>query len=247
MSSLLLCIMAEPISGGAVLTDTDLRSILCVSEQCPNDALLQIVPYSEASLTPVGYDLRVGYRYTSTKSEATVEVKDGDEIVIRSGDTCLIRTMEAVAMPRSRSLSGLIVSTVTMVARGLSHVSTSIDADWSGPLMIVVHNHAPGSVTLKVGEPLCTAIFLANRTPSTKTCGVYAGRDDVFGQRLIEATLKSRRRRESYLLAFILLIPIALLVGHAFFDNDSGMIATTAAGIAVAGMLYNHFREKWRR
>ena len=238
--------MTELIPIGAVYTDTDLRSILCVDELCSADDRLQIVPFSEDSLTPAGYDLRVGEQYTSTKSGKTYEAALGDEIVIPSGDTCLISTMERVGMPRNKTLSGLIVSTVTMVAKGLSHISTSIDADWSGKLMIVVHNHASSSVRLKVGERLCTAMFLSNRTPSTKPCDVYAGRNDVFRDRLLAVTRESRRKREASALLFILIIPLGLLAGYVLFDNDAGLIATTAAGIATSGMLYNHFREKWR-
>lgn len=237
--------MTESIVG-AVYTDTDLRQILCVEETCSTDDLLQIFPYSEDSLTPVGYDLRVGGQYTSTKLRKTGEAALGDEIVIPPGDTCFVTTLEIVGMPKSRRLSGLVVSTVSMVARGLSHVSTSIDADWSGKLMIVLHNHAPHDVRLKVGERLCTAIFLSNRTPTTKLCGVFAGRNDVFRDRLLEATRRSRRRREGSAILFVLIIPLGLLAGYAVFGNHPGIIATTAASIAVSGMLFTSYREKWR-
>lgn len=229
---------------GAVYTDTDLRQILCVEETCSADDLLQILPFSEESLTPVGYDLRVGEQYTSTKLGKTDNVAVGGEIVIPPGDTCLVTTLEIIGMPKSKRLSGLVVSTVSMVARGLSHVSTSIDPDWSGKLMIVLHNHAPHDVRLKVGERLCTAIVLSNRTPSTKLCGVFAGRDDLFRNRLLEATRRSRRRREALTILFILLIPLGLLGGYTLFGNDSGMIATTAAFIAMPGMLFTFYRDK---
>jgi dCTP deaminase len=234
------------MGNGSYFTDTDLRDILCTEENWVGNDSLQVYPFSEDSLTPAGYDLRVGYQYTSTKRGKTFKVGNGEEVLVPSGDTCLITTLESIGMPRDRSLSGLIVSTVTMVAKGLSHVSTSVDADWSGELMIVLHNHAPNVVKLKVGERLCTLVLLSNRTASTKSCGVFAGRNDVFRDRLLEATRKSQRRRDTLSLVPVLIIPLALLLGYLIFDNKPGMIATTAAGIAVAGMLYPYFRERWR-
>ncbi len=176
--------------GGAVLTDTDIREAMCTKEECKDPTKLHIYPFSEESLSPVGYDVRVGYRCTSTVRSETVELKPGGKVKILPNDTCLITTLETVDMPKDRSLSGLIVSRVTMVSKGLSHISTSIDPDWFGQLMIVVHNHANSSVELEVGTRLCTAVFLSNRSASTKSCGTFPGRDDIYRQRLIEATRK---------------------------------------------------------
>lgn len=229
---------------GSFLTDTDLRGILCAEADCASVEALQIYPFSEQSMTPAGYDLRVGTLYTSTKKAKTVELKDGEEIVIPPGDTCLVTTMESVGMPKNRTLSGLIVSTVTMVARGLSHISTSVDADWSGQLMIVVHNHALDNVRLTVGERLCTLVFFVNRLPSAKTCGVFNKRDDIFRNKLLEASRKSLRNRRMFDFFFVLIIPLSLALGYLFFGNKPGLIATTAAGIAVSGMLFALWKNR---
>jgi dCTP deaminase len=229
---------------GSFLTDTDLRGILCAEATCTSVDALQLYPFSEESMTPAGYDLRVGKLYTSTKKAKTLEVKEGEEIIVPPGDTCLVTTMEYVGMPKNRSLSGLIVSTVTMVARGLSHVSTSVDADWSGQLMIVVHNHAFSDVRLIVGERLCTLVFFSNRTPSTKTCGVFDKRDDIFRNKLLESSKRSLRKRRFLDLLFVLIIPFFLILGYTLFGNKPGLVATTAAGIAISGMLFTFWKNR---
>lgn len=229
---------------GSLFTDTDLREILCNAQTCTDDSLLQIYPFSEDNLTPVGYDLRVGNEYTSTKKGKTIQVPDTGEVVISAGDTCLIISTEIIGMPKNRTLSGLIVSSVSMVAKGLSHISTSIDPDWSGRLMIVVHNHAPTAIRLTPGGTLCTAIFLSNRTPSTKACGAFADRNDIFKNRLLDATRPNRWRKEILSILIILIIPIVLAVGYLFFGNAPGLIASTAAGIAISGMLFTIFQAR---
>lgn len=237
----------NPSFGGAVLTDTDLRQIIS-SEETINDASkLHIYPFAEDSLTPVGYDVRVGYRCTSTIRGETIELKPGDKIKILPGDTCLITTLETVDMPKDRSLSGIIVSRVTMVSKGLSHISTSIDPDWFGQLMIVVHNHANSAVEIEVGSRLCTVVFLCNRSASTKSCGTFPGRDDIYRKRLLDATRKRHIKEELWVWLPVAVIPVSIGLGYILFGNNPGLNAVSTAGVAVYGVLHALMQSKLKK
>lgn len=126
----------------ALLTDTDLEQLICRDAVWRDRNTLHIYPYSEESLTPVGYDLRIGGSYSSTLKVGVFELSEGDSLSIGAGDTVLISTLENIGMPQDRTLSALIVSKVSQVSAGLSHIATTIDPDWSGNLAIAVHNHA---------------------------------------------------------------------------------------------------------
>jgi deoxycytidine triphosphate deaminase len=167
-----------------VLTDTDLRGRISASEDRGAANQIQIHPFSEDCLTPVGYDLRVGGKYASVLHGGPFEIQDGDSLEITPGDTTLITTLETIGMPGDRSLSAFIFAKVSKVSRGLSHISTTVDADWAGPLLIAVTNHSTSSVVLDYGEPFCTIVFMENVSPSTKACGKLAGRLDVLLERL---------------------------------------------------------------
>jgi len=125
----------------ALLTDTSIREILCKSPQSQSSNELLINPFDEDSLTPVGYDLRVGNLYSSKRGE-TYNINTDEFVEIFPGDTVLIRTLENISMPKDKSISAIILSKVSKVSKGLSHISTTIDADWSGYLLIAINNHS---------------------------------------------------------------------------------------------------------
>ena len=128
----------------SLLTDTDLRRILCIQKEWPDKNKLHIFPFKEDCLTPVGYDARVGELYASSMSAKMSTLGSGETITIRPGDTVLIETLEDVGMPMNRTISAFITSKVSKVSKGLSHISTNIDADWKGKLLIAsVHPETP--------------------------------------------------------------------------------------------------------
>lgn len=226
---------------GSLFTDTDLRLLI---DSPVNDASLLIAPFDEVSLTPAGYDLRVGKTSTSKRTGQSSTASEGQSHRIGAYDTCLVETFESIGMPKDRALTGMIVSTVTMVSRGLSHISTSVDADWSGRLLIVVHNHTSSPVTLTVGERFCTLMLFANRSPSTKSCGVFDGRDDIFRKQFVKEGQRGKRTRLALRWVQALIIPFAVLLGWVIFGNDSGMSAVVTAGVAVFAFLNSFFPSR---
>lgn len=233
-----------PNSVGSFLTDTDLRPLLTTAPEAVGVATLHVCPFSEESLTPAGYDLRVGTRCTSKRKARTVTGEEGDTFDLPPYDTCLIETLETIGMPRDRSLTGMIVSTVTMASRGLSHISTSVDADWSGRLLIVVHNHSSSALKLKVGERLCTLMLFTNRSASTKLCGVFDGRDDIFRKQFIQEGRREIRSRRLLRWLPLSIIPASVLIGFLIFGNESGLSAVTAGGVALFGFVNAYLQER---
>lgn len=89
-----------------LLTDTDLQNIIVDNRDTDRtDDKLLISPYSPESMTPVGYDLRIGNGYSSRKSGKYFGLKENQELIIKSGDTILVRTLERIEMPRNRAIS----------------------------------------------------------------------------------------------------------------------------------------------
>ena len=216
----------------SVLTDTDLEQLLSHTESAGS---LAISPYDKKCLTPVGYDLRVGETYTTSDArQVQKDLKDGETITLRPGRTALISTLEHVRMPEDRRITGLIESKVSQVSKGLSHVSTTVDPDWRGHLLIAIHNHAIEKVELAYGETFCTLVFLENTSPSTLDSDKQPGRLDIFLNQFQEKSIKAQRTQN-----IRDLIPPAIVIAIAaaaypVFGNSSGFIAAVSVGIVIS-------------
>ena len=156
---------------GALLPDSSLLNLIkrANSEtESSNDELL-MVDFDPEMITPVGYDLRVGpdcyfMRYRLLRSGITKVkgLKPGEELKIPPHTVAAIRTLESVCMPRNAWYSGLIVSKVSTGEKGLSHISTSLDWDWRGPMLVTVTNNTGKVVKLEQGKPFCTMVLFRN-------------------------------------------------------------------------------------
>ena len=225
----------------SLLTDTDLRKIICTDKICEDNVKkIQIVPFAEKSLTPVGYDLRVGNLYSSAFKSDKFKLTKDEKIIIGPGDTVLITTLESINMPNDRSISALILSKVSKVSKGLSHISTTIDPDWKGPLLIAINNHSKNKVELNCGDAFCTVVFFENKSPSTKICGKEPGRSDLFMKQWIDEARKVKRNEMFKTFVSPGIIIFSLIIGYSFFGNNPGFIATTAAGIALSQIIKSY-------
>jgi len=218
----------------SLLTDTDLKNIICSESNWTDRNKLHIHPFFEDCLTPVGYDLRIGSPYSSALKGGTFKIKEDEKIAISPGDTVLITTLEKVGMPKNRTVSALIVSKVSKVSKGLSHVSTTIDPDWEGNLLITIHNHSRENVNLNFAEPFCTTVFFENKSPSTKDCEKAAGRLDIFLNEWVNVTQKVQRKSIVKGLVPIAIIAIMGGLGYLIFGNNPGFVAMTAIGVGLS-------------
>jgi len=225
----------------SLLTDTDLSKIICTDEICEDKVKkIQIFPFAEKSLTPVGYDLRVGNLYSSAFKSDKFKLTKDDKIIIDPRDTVLITTLESINMPTDRSISALILSKVSKVSEGLSHISTTIDPDWKGPLLIAMNNHSKNKVELNCGDAFCTVVFFENKSPSTKKCGKEPGRNDLFMKQWIHEARKVKQKEMLKTFVSPGIIILSLIIGYSFFGNNPGFIATTAAGVAISQIIKSY-------
>lgn len=226
----------------SLLTDTDIEKLLAKEVKGASDSALVIQPYSDDSLTPVGYDLRVGVTVATSNEVGRKKLVEGESFSIAPGATALISTLENLRMPLDRSISGLIESKVTKVSKGLSHISTTVDPDWEGNLLIAVHNHSSEKFTLHYGEPFCTVIFLKNCSPSTKPCDKEPGRLEIFLDKFDkETTLAARKRAlKEYVPPGIILIVSGL--GLYYFGNAPGFAAVVGVSVAISQFVSSKIR-----
>ena len=236
----------------AFLSDTDILAILSPSSQGSfkesekgggwQDAehRLLIHPFNNELLTPVGYDCTVGTYFLSSSRKRMYEIGPGEEIQIFPGETVLIATQEYIGMPKNRTLGGLVQSKVSIVSRGLSHVSTTIDNDWEGHLLIALTNHQDHIVTLKYGQSFCTVMFLESKSPATRSCGKVPGRKDITEERLrywLEQMQKEKGR--SYLIHKLgppALLFVMSILGYVWWGPTEGFSAMVALGATLSTM-----------
>ncbi len=165
----------------SLLTDASIRNVLITDDnpwfqddRVQKEKLL-ITEFNEDSLTPVGYDLGVGQRYLKmySKIREFSNLEENDKLTILPNEIVAIETEEFIGMPQNRSYSGIIVSKVTLVERGLSNISTSVDADWKGKMIITIINHSKKKIIIERKQPFCTMILFSNERPAKKTCNKH--------------------------------------------------------------------------
>ncbi len=229
------------------LTDTDLELRICEEKNWTGNDKIHIFPYSEDCLTPVGYDLRVGQRYSSSMFGGPFNIEKDAKLRILHGDTMLIETMERIGMPKDRSLSGLVNSMVSIVSQGLSHVSTTIDADWNGKLLIALTNHSKHIIELTVGQTFCTVVFFENKSPATRSWEKEPGRSDILLKNLASSSEYQRKKmakKQKIKIGLLFGTPfLFLVIGYWIFGNAPGIIAMTALGGFLAQILSNHIAK----
>lgn len=102
---------------------------------------LVICPYSDKNLTPVGYNLSFSRFIVSLRKRAFVKIYHKDDewfFILRPFETVLVWTRETIWV--SRFIGGTFHSKVSLVTRGLGHVSTTLDPGWHGQLLVPLNN-----------------------------------------------------------------------------------------------------------
>lgn len=118
------------------MNDGQIRKALSAKE-------LVIYPYSDKNLTPVGYNLSFSRFIVSLRKRSFVKLyKDKDKpewfFYLNPHETVLILTREAIWV--SKFIGGIFQSKVSMVTKGIGHVSTTLDPGWQGQLLVPINN-----------------------------------------------------------------------------------------------------------
>jgi deoxycytidine triphosphate deaminase len=140
-----------------LLSDQDIQKLL-------NRGIV-IYPFDDKDLTPVGYNLNPSDFVFSIQSQSLVLESNGF-FEIQPHDTVLILTKEAVWV--SRRIAGTFHSKVSLVSTGFGHISTTLDPNWKGPLLISLNNPTDNSLNIPVDKSFVTLVFYKVKTPALK-------------------------------------------------------------------------------
>ncbi|MGD1046739.1 MAG: hypothetical protein ABR936_15630 [Bacteroidota bacterium] len=224
----------------SLLTDSDLSKLISDKyETEPRKEQITIYPYDKKLLTPVGYDLRIGNEYSISNIIGKGKLKENEEFCVKSGETVFIRILERIAMPKNRNISGIVVSKVSITAKGLINSTTTLDPDWKGNLLLVLHNHSQSNIKLKQGQPICTVMFLENKTPSTKPSEKYDERNDLLVELWNEINSRAKRKKFFIKVSSPLIILLSFIIGLYCFGNAPGLVASVAIGVALSQFILN--------
>jgi dCTP deaminase len=189
-----------------LLTDTDIRALIKSGE-------IKIAPFEEECLTPVGYDLRVGEYGVSWKKRRLFSLKDEKQITIDPGDTVLLSVREKIEV--SKNIGGTIHSKVSLVSRGYSHISTTVDPGWKGELTILISNTRTTPLTLKFEQPFCTLVLHKSASPATKEAPGPRALPEFFKSLLeLEEKLSWKRRIRNALTKKPSILAASVLIGY---------------------------------
>ncbi|WP_297466788.1 dCTP deaminase [Thermococcus sp.] len=145
-----------------------------------------IEPFSEESLQPAGYDLRVGDEaYFNGK---IVNVKELETIAIPPKAYALILTLERIKLPDD--VMGDMKLRSSLAREGLIGSLAWVDPGWDGKLTLGVYNASDKPVELSYGERFVQIAFIRLEGPARNP---YRGRYQGSGG----IVLSKRRSRES--------------------------------------------------
>jgi deoxycytidine triphosphate deaminase len=121
-----------------------------------NTGNFSIFPYNQENLKGASYDITPTMIAMSTKKGMLESVYRDRKypfkyyIYVKSKDTVLAVSSEYIAVPPY--MAGYVVSRVSKVAEGFGHVSTSIDPNWRGAVLIALSNPTNKPIKVYVGS-----------------------------------------------------------------------------------------------
>lgn len=137
-----------------LMSDIDIKQAL--------NSDIVIEPYSEDGLTPIGYDFCVG-EFIYSLEYGLLECKE-DIYELPPKSTVQILTKESLWV--SKRIGGTFHSKVSLVSKGLSHISTTLDPEWYGPLLITLRNNTDKPIKLGKDDTFVTLLFYRLITPT---------------------------------------------------------------------------------
>lgn len=131
------------------------------------DKNIVIEEFSESSLTPLGYDLRIGAIIYIDGDNQTLIMNENEKFEIPSNASIKIISKEFLWI--SERILATIHSRGSFSAKGLILNSTTVDPNWSGCMAFSLFNFSSRPIEISVGEKFSTIIFHYCHTPTSKT------------------------------------------------------------------------------
>lgn len=125
---------------------------------------IYIHPYNPSNLKECSYNLTAS-KYAYSIDDKKLLINKNNEIVIPKNETAIIITEESLYV--TGRICATYHSKVSLVSKGLSHISTTLDPYYIGKSAIAVHNNSNKSIIIKEGESFATLIFyrLSSKVP----------------------------------------------------------------------------------
>lgn len=128
------------------------------------DGDLVIEDFSEESLQPASYDLRVGSKVLASHSDREIDLSERGSTPIKAGEFALLNTYERVEF--SSETAGHIGIRSYYTRKGLILLAGSqIDPGYEGHLTLGVYNASPRDFTIEYKEPFSTVEFIRLSEP----------------------------------------------------------------------------------
>ncbi|CAH0310193.1 hypothetical protein ACIQW7_27915 [Peribacillus simplex] len=111
----------------------------------------------------------------------SVVSQDKKKIIVKASTTVSIHTQEAIWV--SRRIGGTYHPRVSMVAKGLSNISTTLDPQWYGLSLVTVSNITDQDIEIKVGEGFVSVMLYYLNSPAEKgNIDNQASRPDLYSR-----------------------------------------------------------------
>ncbi|MBM7691134.1 deoxycytidine triphosphate deaminase [Peribacillus deserti] len=154
-----------------------------------NDIKREIIKTKNISIHPLIVENIKGSSINLTASPHAWDIKTKESVVndkkkkitIKANSTVSIFTQEALWV--SRRIGGTYHPRVSMVAKGLSNISTTLDPQWYGLSLVTVSNTTDQDIVIRVGEAFVSVMLYYLNTPATK--GIIdnqASRPDLYSK-----------------------------------------------------------------
>lgn len=119
---------------------------------------LRMENFSEKSLQPASYDMRIGSRLLISSEEAELDLFQRGSATLKPGVFALVTTHEKVSV--DDTVAGHIGVKSYYTRKGLVMLTgLQIDPGFEGVLVIGLYNASPRSLTLEYLAPFCTVEF----------------------------------------------------------------------------------------
>lgn len=140
-----------------ILTDREIVDVL-------NKEMVIHPVDTDECLSPLGYDLRIGYVINLEKPIESLELEPTGKIVIPPKTSTFIITKEHVWL--SDRLVGTLHSRGSLAASGLIINSTTVDPNWAGQMTFLVHNIGNQPIELDKDARFVTMILHRVKKPT---------------------------------------------------------------------------------
>ncbi len=145
-----------------------------------------IEPFSEESLQPAGYDLRVGVE--TYVNERLIDVEGEGELIVPPKTHALVLTLERVKLPDD--VMGDMKIRSSLAREGLLGSFAWVDPGWDGNLTLMLFNASNEPIKLEYGERFVQIAFIRLEGPAKNP---YRG--NYQGSRRIALSKRKRGNR----------------------------------------------------